>query len=92
MFCAVLGLFSVLGRFVRSSSGCCHRHNKWYQSIQVSLGISEDSESFRSDSVEIVCQSQIRGIGVRGIVCRSQEDARRAREICGEVDPETNSI
>ena len=35
---------------------------------------------------------KIRGIGVRGIVCRSQEDARRAREICGGVDPERNSI
>ena len=41
-------------------------HNKWYQSFQVSLGISEDSEGSRSDSVEIVCRSQIRGIGVRG--------------------------
>ena len=40
-------------------------HNKWYQSFQVSLGISGDSESSRSDSVEIVCRSQIRGIGVR---------------------------
>ena len=26
------------------------------------------------------------------IVCRSQEDARRARGICGEVDQERNSI
>ena len=41
-------------------------HNKWYQSFQVSLGISGDSEGSRSDSVEIVCRSQIRGIGVRG--------------------------
>ena len=56
------------------------------------LGFSEDSEGSRSDSVEIVCRSPIRGIGVRGIVCRSQEDARRARGICGEVDPERNSI
>ena len=40
--------------------------NKWYQSFQVWLGISEDSEGSRSDSVEIVCRSQIRGIGVRG--------------------------
>ena len=40
--------------------------NKWYQSIQVWLGISEDSEGSRSDSVEIVCRSQIRDIGVRG--------------------------
>ena len=63
-------------------------HNKWYQSIQVPLGISEDSEGSRSDSVEIVCRSQIRGIGVRGIVCRSQEDARRARGICVGVDQE----
>jgi len=53
---------------------------------QVSLGIAEDSEGSRSDSVEIVCRSQIRGIGVRGIVCRSQEDARRARGICAGVD------
>ena len=60
-------------------------HNKWYQS-QVALGISEDSEGSRSDPVEIVCRSQIRGIGVRGIVCRSQEDARMARGICVEVD------
>ena len=67
-------------------------YNKWYQSFQVALGISEDSEGSRSDPVEIVCRSQIRGIGVRGIVCRSQEDARRARGICGEVDPERNSI
>ena len=67
-------------------------HNKWYQSFQVSLGISGDSEGSRSDSVEIVCQSQIRGIDVRGIVCRSQEDARRARGICGGVDPVRNSI
>ena len=62
------------------------RHNKWYQSIQVALGISEDSEGSRSDPVEIVCRSQIRDIGVCGIVCRSQEDARRARGICVEVD------
>ena len=66
--------------------GCCRGHNKWYQSFQVSLGISADSEGTRSDSVEIVCRSQIRGIGVRGIVCRSQEDARRAHGICVEVD------
>ena len=46
-------------------------HNKWYQSFQVPLGISEDSEGSRSDLVEIVCRSPIRGIGVRGIVCRS---------------------
>ena len=59
---------------------------------RVALGISEDSEGSRSDSVEIVCRSQIRGIGVRGIVCRSQEDARRARGICVGVDPERNSI
>ena len=58
--------------------GCCRRggHNKWYQSFQITLGISEDSKGSRSDPVEIVCRSQIRGIGVRGIVCRSQEDAR----------------
>ena len=62
-------------------------HNKWYQSFQVSLGISGDSEGSRSDSVEIVCRSQIKGIRVRGIVCRSQEDARKARGICGGVDP-----
>ena len=67
-------------------------HNKWYQSFQVALGISEDSKGSRSDPVEIVCRSQIRGIGVRGIVCRSQEDARRARGICGGVDPVRNSI
>ena len=67
-------------------------HNKWYQSFQVALGISEDSKGLRSDPEEIVCLSQIRGIGVRGIVCRSQEDARRARGICGEVDSERNSI
>ena len=30
-------------------------HNKWYQSLQVSLGISEDSKGSRSDPVEIVC-------------------------------------
>ena len=48
-------------------SGCCRPgHNKWYQSFQVALGISEDSEGSRSDPVEIVCRSQIRGIGVRG--------------------------
>ena len=41
-------------------------HNKWYQSFQVALGISEDSKGSRSDSVEIVCRSQIRGNGVRG--------------------------
>ena len=50
------------------------------------LGFSEDSEGSRSDPVEIVCRSQIRGIGVHGIVCRSQEDARRARGICVEED------
>ena len=68
----------MLRRFRGSSSGCCRRHNKWYQSVQVSLGISGDSEGSRSDSVEIVC--------------RSQEDARRARGICGGVDPVRNSI
>ena len=73
-------------------SGCYRGHNKWYQSFQISLGISGDSEGSRSDSVEIVCRSQIRGIDVREIVCRSQEDARRARGICGGVDPERNSI
>ena len=82
----------MLGRFRGFSSGGCRRHNKWYQSFQVSLGISGDSEGSRSDSVEIVCRSQIRGIGVRGIVCRSQEDARRARGIYGGVDPVRNSI
>jgi len=41
-------------------------HNKWYQSFQVALGISEDSEGSSSDPVEIVCRSQIGGIGVRG--------------------------
>ena len=41
-------------------------HNKWYQSFQVALGISEDSKGLRSDPEEIVCRSQIRGIGVRG--------------------------
>ena len=56
------------------------------------LGFLEIRRTSRSDSVEIVCRSQIRGIGVRGIVCRSQEDERRARGICGGVDPERNSI
>ena len=41
-------------------------HNKWYQSFQVALGISEDSKGSRSDPVEILCRYQIRGIGVRG--------------------------
>ena len=55
----------MLGRFREGfSSGCCRRHNKWYQS-QVSLGISGDSEGSKCDSVEIACRSQIRGIGVR---------------------------
>jgi len=53
-------------------------YNKWYQSFQVALGISEDSEGSRSDPVEIVR--------------RSQKDARRAHGICGGVDPERNSI
>ena len=66
--------------------------NKWYQSFQVWLGISEDSEGSRSDSVEIVCRSPIKGIGVRGIVCRSQKDARSAQGIFGGVDPMRNSI
>ena len=84
------------GRFKEGSSirllSAPPGHNKWYQSFQVWLRISKDLEGSRSDSVEIVCRSQIRGIRVRGIVCRSQEDARRARGISGGVDPVRNSI
>ena len=88
-----LGLFFVLGRFRGSSSGCCRRRNKWYQSFPgFAWDLSGDLEGSGSDSVEIVCRSQIRGIRVRGIMCRSQEDARRARGICGGVDPVRNSI
>ena len=41
-------------------------HNKWYQSSRLRLGYSEDSKGSRTDQVEIVCRSQVRGIGVRG--------------------------
>ena len=39
-----------------------------------------------SDSVEIVCRSQIRGSRVREIVCQSQKDERSAQGIFGGVD------
>ena len=45
-----------------------------------------------SDSVEIVCRSQIRGSRVCGIVCRSQKDAKSAQGIFGGVNPVRNSI
>ena len=60
---------------------------------QVSLGIFlEIRKASGSDSVEIVCRSQIRGSCVRGIVCQSQKDARSAQGIFCGVDPVRNSI
>ena len=68
-------------------------HNKWYQSIP---GSSWDFLAIRrasgADLVEFVCQSQISGGLVRGIVCRSQNNARSAQEIIGGVDLVRNSI
>ena len=54
---------------------------------QVSLGIFlEIRRASRSDSVEIVCRSQIRGSCVREIVCRSQNNRRSAHGIIGGID------
>ena len=67
--------------------------NKWYQSFP---GSSWDFLAIRrasgADSVEIVCRSQIIGSLVRGIVCRSQNNARSAQGIIGGVDPVRNSF
>ena len=65
-FCTVWDCSSCLG-----DSGDPHQvvvagAQQVVSSFQASLGISGDSEGSRSDSVEIVCRSQIRGIGVRG--------------------------
>ena len=60
---------------------------------QVSLGIFlEIRRASGSDSVEIVCRSQIRGSRVRGIMCRSQKDERSAQGIFGGVYSVRNSI
>ena len=83
----------MLGRFRDSSSGCCRSTTSGIRASQVSLGIFlEIRRASGSDSVEIVCRSQIRGSRVRGIVCRSQKDARSAQGIFGGVDPVRNSI
>ena len=91
LFVLVLGLFSVFGDSRDSSIWVVVAAEGTTSGIRASrfrLGFLKIRKGSRSDSVEIVCRSQIRGIGVCGIVCRSQEDARRARGICGEVDPE----
>ena len=40
-------------------------HNKWIRAPGYAWD-SEDSKGSKSDQVEIVCRSQVRGIGVRG--------------------------
>ena len=83
----------MLGRFRDSSSGCCRSTTSGIRASQVSLEIFlEIRRASGSDSVEIVCRSQIRGSRVRGIVCRSQKDERSAQGIFGGVDPVRNSI
>ena len=83
----------MLGRFRDSSSGCCRSTRSGIRASQVSLGIFlEIRRASGSDSVEIVCRSQIRGSRVCGIVCQSQKDARSAQGIVGGVDPVRNSI
>ena len=83
----------MLGRFRDSSSGCCRSTTNGIRASQVSLGIFlEIRRASGSDSVEIVCRSQIRGSRIRGIVCRSQKDERSAQGICSGVDLVRNSI
>ena len=60
---------------------------------QVSLGIFlEIRRALGADLVEIVCRSQISCSLVRGIMCRSQNNARSTQGIIGGVDPVRNSI
>ena len=76
-----------------SSSGCCQHTTSGIRASQVSLGIFlAIRRASRADSVEIVCRSQISDSLVRGIMCRSQNNARSAQGIFGGVDPVRNSI
>ena len=91
-FCAVWDCSSCLG-----DSGDPHQvvvvgATSGIRASRFRLGFLEIRRTSRSDSVEIVCRSQIRGSCVRGIVCRSREDARSARGIFVGIDPVRNSI
>ena len=62
-----LGLFFVRGRFRGSSVGLLSLGTtSGIRASRFRLGFLKIRKGSRSDSVEIVCRSQIRGIGVRG--------------------------